>query len=108
MIFGHVALDGTKVIANKSKHKPMSHERMLRAEKEINALMRWAEILDAQEGQLYGKGKRSSELPDELRRRQNRLRRILQALKEMEAETAAAAAQQLHRRTQHLLPGKLS
>jgi transposase len=43
---GHVALDGTKVKANASKHKAMSHERMLRAEKElekeINALMRLA------------------------------------------------------------------
>jgi hypothetical protein len=49
---GHVALDGTKVKANASKHKAMSHERMLRVEKElekeINALMRRAEILDAQ------------------------------------------------------------
>ena len=48
---GHVALDGTKVKANASKHKAMSHERMLRAEKqlaqEINALMRKAEILVA-------------------------------------------------------------
>jgi transposase len=44
---GHVALDGTKVQANASKHKAMSHERMLRAEKElekeINALMRKAD-----------------------------------------------------------------
>jgi transposase len=95
---GHVALDGTKVKANASKHKAMSHERMLRAEKElekeINALMRRAEILDAQEDQRYGKGKRGSELPDELRRRQDRLARIRQARKEMEAETAAAAARQ--------------
>jgi hypothetical protein len=71
---------------------------MLRAEKElekeINALMRRAEILDAQEDQRYGKGKRGSDLPDELRRRQDRLARIRQARKEMEAETAAAAARQ--------------
>ena len=95
---GHVALDGTKLKANASKHKAMSHERMLRAEKElekeINALMRRAEILDAHEDQRYGKGKRGSELPDELRRRQDRLARIRQARKEMEAETAAAAARQ--------------
>jgi len=95
---GHVALDGTKVQANASKHKAMSHERMLKAEKqlenEINALMRKSEILDAQEDQRYGKGKRGSELPDELRRRQDRLARIRQARKEMEAETAAAAARQ--------------
>jgi len=95
---GHVALDGTKVQANASKHKAMSHERMLKAEKqlekEINALMRRAEILDAQEDQRYGKGKRGRGLPDELRRRQERLARIRQARKEMEAETAAAAARQ--------------
>ena len=95
---GHVALDGTKVKANASKHKAMSHERMLRAEKqlaqEINALMRKAEILDAQEDRRYGKNNRGSDLPDELRRRQDRLERIRQARKEMEAETAAAAARQ--------------
>jgi hypothetical protein len=95
---GHVALDGTKVQANASKRKAMSHERMLRAEKElekeINALIRKAEILDAQEDRRYGKGKLGTELPDELRRRQDRLERIRQARKEMEAETAAAAARQ--------------
>ena len=95
---GHVALDGTKVQANASNHKAMSHERMLRAEKqlekEINALMRKAEILDAQEDRRYGKGKRGSDLPDELRRRQGRLARIRQARREMEAETAVAAARQ--------------
>jgi hypothetical protein len=63
----------------------MSHERMLKA----------AEILDAQEDRRYGKGKLGSDLPDELRRRQDRLERIRQARKEMEAETAVAAARQL-------------
>jgi transposase len=95
---GHVALDGTKVQANASKHKAMSHERMLKAEKqlqqEINALMRKAEILDAQEDRRYGKGNLGSELPDELRHKQGRLEKIRQARKEMEAETAAAAARQ--------------
>jgi hypothetical protein len=95
---GHVALDGTKVKANASKHKAMSHEQMFRAEKqlaqEINALIRKAEILDAQEDRRYGKNNRGSDLPDELPRRQDRLERIRQARKEMEAETAAAAALQ--------------
>jgi len=95
---GHLALDGTKVQASASKHKAMSHERMLRAEKElekeINALIRRAEILDAQEDKRYGKGKLGSDLPDELQRRQDRLARIRQARKEMEVETAAAAARQ--------------
>jgi transposase len=95
---GHVALDGTKVQANASKRKAMSHDRMLRAEKElekeINALIRKAEILDAQEDRKYGKGNLGSELPDELRHKQSRLETIRQARKEMEAETAAAAARQ--------------
>jgi len=59
----------------------MSHERMLKA----------AEILVAQEDQRYGKSNRVSDLSDELRRRQDRLARIRQARKEMEAETAASA-----------------
>jgi transposase len=93
---GHVALDGTKVQANASKHKAMSHERMLKAEaqleKEIKELMRRAEILDAQEDGQYGKGKLGSELPEDLRRRQDRLEKIRQARKALEAEAAAAAA----------------
>jgi hypothetical protein len=64
---GHVALDGTKVEVNAFKHKAMSHVRMLRAEKElekeISALMRRAEIQDAQDDQRYGKGNLGSELP---------------------------------------------
>ena len=90
---GHVALDGTKVQANASKHKAMSHERMLKAEaqleKEIKELMRRAEILDAQED---GKGKLGSDLPKELQRREDRLKKIKQARQALEAEAAAAAA----------------
>jgi hypothetical protein len=82
---GHVALDGTKVQANASKHKAMSHERMLKAEaqleKEIKELMRKAEILDAQDDSKYGKGKLGSDLPKELQRRQDRLEKISQAAK---------------------------
>ena len=55
---GHVAFDCTKVQANAPKHKAVSHDRMLRSEKElekaIKALMRRAETLDAQEGKRYG------------------------------------------------------
>jgi hypothetical protein len=57
---GHGAFDGTKVQANASKHKAMSHERMPRAEKELeqenNALIRKAEVRDAQEDRKVGKG----------------------------------------------------
>ena len=66
---GQVALDGTKVKANASKHKAMSHERMLKSERqleaEMRALLRKAEIIDAQEDGRVGKGKRGDELPEE-------------------------------------------
>ena len=54
--------------------------------------MRKAEILDAQEDGKYGKGKLGSDLPEDLRRRQDRLEKIRQARKALEAEAAAAAA----------------
>ncbi|MCT0224012.1 hypothetical protein [Synechococcus sp. CS-1328] len=74
----------------------MSHEPMVKAEaqleKEIKELMRRAELLDAQEDGKYGKGKLGSDLPEELRRRQDRLEKIRQARQALEAEAAAAAA----------------
>jgi transposase len=90
---GTVALDGTKVKANASKHKAMSHERMLKTEAqleaEIVALLRKAELIDAQEDAHYGKGKRGDELPKELQRRQDRLDALRKAKAELEAEAAA-------------------
>ena len=93
---GQVALDGTKVKANASKHKAMSHERMLKSERqleaEMRALLRKAEIIDAQEDGQYGKGKRGDELPEELQRRSSRLEWIRKAKAELEAEATAAKA----------------
>ena len=98
MSLGHVALDGTKIRANASKHKAMSHERMLRSERqlegEMRALLRKAELIDAQEDGQYGKGKRGDELPEELQRRSSRLEWIRKAKAELEAEAAAAKARQ--------------
>jgi len=95
---GRVALDGTKVKANASKHKAMSHERMLKSERqleaEMRALLRKAEIIDAQEDGQYGKDKRGDELPKELQRRSSRLEWIRKAKAELEAEAAAAKAAQ--------------
>jgi len=95
---GHVALDGTKIKANASKHKAMSHERMLKTEAELEAemqaLLRRAEIIDAQEDERYGKDKRGDELPEELQRRASRLERIRKARAELEAEAAADKARQ--------------
>lgn len=55
----------------------------------MQALLRRAEILDAQEDRRYGKRNSGNGLPKELRRRQDRLEKIRQARREMEAETAA-------------------
>ncbi len=82
---GDMAMNGTKVQANASKHKAMSHERLLKAEKqlekEIITLIRKGKILVAQEDRRYGRSNRGSDLPDELRPPQDLLARIRQARK---------------------------
>lgn len=80
---GRVALDGTKVKANASKHKAMSYDRMLEKEKQLKAeveqLLEQAEAMDAEEDRRHGKNRRGDELPDELARRESRLKRIEEA-----------------------------
>ena len=92
---GHVALDGTKVKANASKHKAMSYERMGETEKklaaEVEALLAEAARADAEEDGKYGKGKRGDELPPELARRESRLKKIREAQAALEAEAREAA-----------------
>jgi transposase len=87
---GHVALDGTKVKANASKHKAMSYERMGETEKkleeEVKALLEEAARVDAEEDGKYGKGKRGDELPAELQRRETRLAKIREAKAALERE----------------------
>ena len=67
---GHVALDGTKVRANASKHQAMSYQRMKEKEKrlqdEVDELLRRAQEVDAEEDRRYGRDKRGDELPEEL------------------------------------------
>ena len=73
---GHVALDGTKVQANASKHKAISYGRMkqeiARLGGEVEQLMAQAEVIDSEEDECYGVGNRGDELPKELRHRQQR------------------------------------
>jgi transposase/uncharacterized protein with FMN-binding domain len=94
---GHVALDGTKVKANASKHKAMSYERMSETEKklqeDIDRLLAEAERADAEEDSRFGRGKRGDELPAELERRESRLKKIREAKAELEKEARAAAEQ---------------
>jgi len=94
---GHIALDGTKVKANASRHKAMSYGRMKQEEKrlkqEIHQLLSKAEAVDQQEDKEYGAEHRGDELPKELARRESRLKRIQQAKKALEVEAKAAAEQ---------------
>lgn len=92
---GHVALDGTKIKANASKHKAMSYARMQEKEAEyarqIEALLTRAEEVDRAEDGLYGKNRRGDELPKELQFREKRLKRIREAKQALEAEALETA-----------------
>src|ERR1022692_856528 len=93
---GHVAIDGTKLKANASKHKAMSYERMVEKEKqlreEVEKLLAQAAQADAAEDAKYGKGNRGDELPAELARRENRLQKIAEAKAALEQEARERAA----------------
>jgi transposase len=88
MKLGRVALDGSKVKANASKHKAMSYGRMQEEEKrlkeEVKRLLEQAEAADAEEDERYGADRRGEEWPAELARRETRLQRILEAKRALE------------------------
>jgi transposase len=92
---GHVAIDGTKLKANASKHKAMSYERMEEKERQLKAeverLLAQAAEADAAEDGLYGKGKRGDELPAELARRESRLKKITEAKAALEKQARERA-----------------
>ena len=94
---GHVALDGTKVKANASKHKAMSYGRMKEREAqlaaEVTELLERAQAADDEEDRRYGKDKRGDELPEELAFREGRLEKIREAMAALEAEAQAAGEQ---------------
>jgi hypothetical protein len=91
---GHVALDGTKIKANASKHKAMSYGRMKKREAELRAEVDcWlaaAEAADAEEDRLHG-DRRGDELPDWVADKEKRLAKIREAKAALEAEAEAAA-----------------
>ncbi len=92
---GHVALDGTKIKANASKHKAMSYQRMKQREQEIEAeVARWlavAEAADAEEDRAFGKDKRGDALPAWVADKGKRLVKIRAAKAALEAEAKAHA-----------------
>ena len=90
---GVVALDGTKLRAQASKHKAMSYGRMqpevARLEAEVAALLQQAAATDQAEDRRYGATCRGDELPAEVARREQRLARIRAAQAALEAEAQA-------------------
>lgn len=105
MKLGRVALDGTKIKANASKHKAMSYDRMREKERQIRAevreLLAQAEAADVAEDEQYGIDQPGDELPVELQRHESRLKKIREAQRALEerarqkAEAEGKPAQEL-------------
>ena len=89
---GRVALDGSKVKANASKHKAMSYGRMGETEKrlreEVRRLLKQAEATDEEEDKRYGRERQGDELPEELQRRETRIARIRKPRRRWKSERA--------------------
>ena len=94
---GRVAVDGTKVKANASKHKAMSYARMSEREaalrKQVAELLARADAVDDAEDAEYGKDRRGDELPEELQRAEGRLAKIRAAKAALEGQAREQAEQ---------------
>src|SRR3954452_11031713 len=99
---GTIALDGTKVKANASRHKAMSYDRMkteeARLKEEIAKLLADAQAADDAEDLQHGPDRHGDELPDELARRQSRLAKIQGARKLLEERARIEATAEAARR----------
>lgn len=107
---GTVAVDGTKVRANASKHKAMSYDRLKqqsrRLQEEIDDLCGQAQAVDAEEDARLGIDVRGDEMPEELAHRNKRLTRIRQAKADLEAaQRDADTARGRHSDDQRRPPG---
>ena len=95
---GRVAIDGTKVKANASKHKAMSYGRMVEKERdlkrEVAEMLARAEAADREDDERYGADRSGDELPEELQRRESRLKKIREAKAALEAEAKEQAMQE--------------
>jgi hypothetical protein len=92
---GHVALDGTKVKANASRHKAMSYGRMKEEEPKLAALVEEmltdAQAVDEAEDKEHGEKRRGDEMPEWAARKEERLAKIREAKAALEAQAQAEA-----------------
>jgi transposase len=99
---GTIALDGTKLKANASRHKAMSYDRMKaeeeRLKQEIAKILADAQAVDEAEDIEHGPDRHGGELPDELARRQSRLAKIRAARTLLEERARVEAAEEAARR----------
>lgn len=104
MSMKHIAIDGTKLLANASKHSAMSYSRMVEKEKELEAeieeLLKKGLDADALEDAEYGPERRGDELPEELATREKRLAKIREAKAALELEAKERAAAEEAERAQ--------
>jgi transposase len=102
---GRVALDGTKLQANASRHKAMSHGRLVAKEEQVEAevaeletvvagLLADAEAVDVADDERFGVDGEDTDLPAELDRREKRLARLQAARAQIEAEATDKARAQ--------------
>jgi transposase len=92
---GHIAIDGTKIKANASRHKAMSYARMAEVEPalraEVDRLLKEHGSTDRAEDRSHGRGRRGDELPAHLRSKQRRLAKIAEAKAALEEEARERA-----------------
>jgi transposase len=85
---GHVALDGTKMKANASKHKAMSYARMA---EEVERWLSQADQTDREEDEEHGPDHRGDEMPPWVKEKAKRLAKIREAKAALEAEAEQKA-----------------
>lgn len=100
---GNLAFDGSKFTGQASRHKAMSYSYMIKEEQrlkdEIKALLEQAEKTDSAEDAVHG-SRRGDELPEELKRREDRLAVIAAAKQRLEEQARAAAEEERQRRAE--------
>lgn len=93
---GHVSFDGSHFKANASKHKAMSagrlQEKIEALRRQVQEMLAEAERADSAEDAALG-ARRGDELPEELRRKQDRLKRLEAAQAELQRRVDAESGQ---------------
>lgn len=88
---GRVAVDGRRVKGNAALERNRTRKQI---DKEVRRILEEAERIDAEEDEKYGPDRRGDELPEELRTRQGRLRKLKEARARLEAEEKALKEEQ--------------